>query len=166
MLRQTILTAAVIAAALAVLSPDASAREQQIIGGGPPVRQMPQEAQGLARADVVMPAAIIVHAAADEGYRPPYGMSIFVVDATRSVLLPTEFAREIAEHTIMCESSWNTEAVNPQSGALGWLQIMPLHFPRMRAMRLDPRREADRLQFGAMLWRERGETMEAWECRR
>ena len=165
-MKLVVLCLAVVALCLAALTPNAADIEAQIVGGGPPARQMPQEAQGLARADVVMPAAVSVHAAADEGYRPPYGMSIFVVDATRSVLLPTEFAREIAEHTIMCESSWNTEAVNPQSGALGWLQIMPLHFPRMRAMRLDPRREADRLQFGAMLWRERGETMEAWECRR
>jgi len=105
---------------------------------------------------------LVLLPAGEIGY-PFDGMVLFVVNQHEVVILPEAFAREAAEHVIHCESTWNTEAVN-ELGCLGWLQICPIHFQRMRAMRLDPQREADRLTFGAVLWREQGWV--PWDCRR
>jgi hypothetical protein len=108
-----------------------------------------------------MPIMIAVAAEATPG--PARGNVWVVVGLSEHVEVPRAFA-EATDKPFDCESEWVPGAVNPRSGARGQAQIHPVHFPRMRALGLDPGSEGDLMKYALVLWKEQG--LGPWESSR
>lgn len=117
-------------------------------------------------------AAIAIIFPGDTPYRPPVGTVIWSNGPGHAAtLLPIDFVEfslspsraRPHQSVIECESSWNANAHNKQTGMLGRWQVWIGHAPEMASMGLDISSEAHRAWFaGWVLWPRQGRS--AWEC--